>query len=230
MTRRSALDIAMDLRGRKDAASLISVGPLPDGVKTLLRIVAEGEWRDATTEHAYCRHSPEDIRVACAAYLTAVLFDRQVDPYRVLGLAPGARAEDVRENKRLLLKWLHPDRNPSSREQEYLGRVIEAAEAIEEGRTLPAARAMPDGRAKPQTRSASATRPVRASSARKPADQRVRHLANQALHGIAHAAKLSLVTACVAITALTTWRYVMDEPIGASLARYSKLAFGMITW
>ena len=60
-------------------------------------------------------------------------FDKRSDPYRVLGLAQGASMEDVRENKRLLLKWLHPDRNPRPAEWAHLARVIEAAEAIESG-------------------------------------------------------------------------------------------------
>lgn len=228
MTRRSAIDIAIDARGRKDATSLLSVGPLPEGVKSLLRIVAEGEWRDATTEHAYRRHSAEDIRAASAAFLAAVLFERQADPYRVLGLAPGARPEDVRENKRLLLKWLHPDRNPSPREQDYLGRVIEAAEAIEEGRALPPQRAVPQ--TKQQGRPTGTARPPRSKPHRRLGAERNRQVASRAVEGFAHVAKLTLATAFVAVSALTTWRYVMNEPIGASLARYSKLAFGMITW
>lgn len=224
MTRRHAIEIAIEARTRKDAASMFSVGPLPEGLKSLLRIVAEGEWRDGATEDFYRRHSPEEIRAASAAFLAAVLFERKADPYRVLGLTPDARPEDVRENKRLLLKWLHPDRNPSPREQEYLGRVIEAAEAIEEGRSTP--RRMDRGSVKPPP----IVVPPRPKSTRKPKAGLARQVAVRAAEGMAHAAKIAAIFAATAIVALLAWRYLMNEPIGASLARYSRLALGMMTW
>lgn len=224
MSRRQAIDIAIDARRRQDASSLLSVGPLPEGVKSLLRVVAEGEWRDGSTEHAYRRHSSAEIRAASAAFLAAVLFARKSDPYRVLGLTPDATPEEVRENKRLLLKWLHPDRNPSHREQEYLGRVIEAAEAIEEGRATP--QGMDRGRAKPPP----IVVPPRAKPSRKPKPSPARQAAARAAEGIAHAVKITAVVAATLLVALLAWRYVMNEPIGASLARYSRLALGMMTW
>src|SRR4051794_19756058 len=98
MARRQAIDLAIDALTRPDIASLLSVGPLPDGMKSVLRIVADGEWRDPSTEHVYERHGAEKVRAAGAAFLAAVLFDRASDPYRVLGLPPKASAEDVREN------------------------------------------------------------------------------------------------------------------------------------
>ena len=236
MARRQAIDIALDGAGKPEVFSMLSVGPLPDGVKSLLRIVAEGEWRDASTEHAYRRHRAEDVRAASAAFLAAVLFDRRADAYRVLGLAPGAPAEDVRENKRLLLKWLHPDRNPRPQERALLARVIEAAEAIEGGRThaMPGSRAGAATAARATARARPAPRATPASRgnppARKPARTAGKSAAAQTVSGLLRATKLGAGTAILALTCLAGWRYVMQEPIGASLERYSKLAMGLITW
>lgn len=224
MTRRSAIDIAIDARTGKDTASLLAVGPLPDGVKSLLRIVADGEFRDSTTEHVYRRHGAAEIRAASATFLAAVLFRKTSDPYRVLGLPPEADADDVRENKRLLLKWLHPDRNPDPEAKAYLARVLAAAEAIENGKATHTA----------GERSTIKPPPIvvkpRATKTRRTKHDGLRQTALQAVDGLTHAARITLAAAAVTIVGLIAWRYVMQEPIGTSLERYSRLALGMITW
>ena len=221
MSRRQAIDLAMDARG-KGAASLVSVGPLPEGVKDLLRIVAEGEWRAPSTEHVYRNHSAQDIRAASAAFLAAALFNRADDPYRVLGVAREASAEEVRENKRLLLKWLHPDRNPSTAAKSHLARVLAAAEAIEDGRARQAAQAavtppriVVTRRSKPKRRSKS-----------NPAKQ----AAYQLVDSFGRVAKILMTAAAVTIVCLLAWRFIMNEPIGASIERYSRLTLGTMRW
>jgi hypothetical protein len=236
MPRRQAIDIALDAQAKPGITSFLSAGPLPEGLKCLLRIVAEGEWRDASTEHVYSRHSPEAVRAASAAFLSEVLFTRQTDPYRVLGLPPGAPLRDVREHKRMLLKWLHPDRNPEAREKQHLARVIEASESIESGRshcfgrlagpqpslelTPPAAEAARDKRSAVPHEKEILTVIARAA----------RQAANRSVPRLLRALKLSSSFIALLLSILITWRYVMDEPIGASVARYSELALGMITW
>lgn len=241
MPHRHAIDIALNAAGKSGVASLMSVGPLPDGIKSLLRIVAEGEWRDASTEAAYRSHTPEQVRAASAAFLGSILFDRASDPYRVLGLSPSATLDDVRENKRLLLKWLHPDRNPRRQEQEYLARVIEAAEAIEEGRSaLRPPRAVPQHGAKSQPhnparaapRGAPPTLARKASGAPKPTAWRgeARHALARGLGSLVRLTGAAALAAMVALVSLIAWRYAMHEPIGVSLARYSKLALAAMPW
>lgn len=225
MARRQAIDIALDARSKGGATSLLAVGPLPEGVTDLLHIVAEGEWRAPGTEHAYRRHGAEEIRAASAAFLGVVLFDRKADPYRVLGLAPGASAEEVRDHKRLLLKWLHPDRNPSPEARAMLRRVLEAAEAIDEGRasTTGAAPTPPPitvpRRGKASSRSKARTRTYPA-----------RQAAWRVIDAATRAAKIGLAAAVVTLVTLLAWRYFMEEPIGASLSRYSRLVLGVIAW
>lgn len=241
MARRKAIDIALDAAAKPGVASLMSVGPLPEGIKSLLRVVAEGEWRDASTEEAYRSHTPEQVRAASAAFLGSILFDRASDPYRVLGLSPGASLEDVRENKRLLLKWLHPDRNPRRQEQDYLARVIEAAEAIEEGRSAlrPVKPATPRGAthqahtpARAAPRNASPKTARRASSATKPPPWRgeARHAVARGLSGLVRLTRATALAAIVALVSLVAWRYAMHEPIGVSLARYSQQALAALPW
>lgn len=222
MTRRHAIDIALDARTQKTSTSFLAVGPLPDGVKDLLRIVAEGEWRAPSTERAYRSHSPETVRAASAAFLAGTLFQHQSDPYRVLGLAPEASAEDVRENKRLLLKWLHPDRNPSPAARTYLARVLEAAEAIEDGKAKPAS--MTQG-APPRI-----VVPPRPKKTRRAKPDPVEAAAHQLASATARLIKLVALSAALVLIGLVAWRYVMNEPIGVSLERYSRLAFGMAQW
>jgi hypothetical protein len=221
MTRRHAIDLAIEARTRKTSSSLLSVGPLPDGVKDLLRIVADGEWCSPATEHAYRLHSAEYVRDASAAFLAGALFHRTADAYRVLGVGPDASSEDVRENKRLLLKWLHPDRNPSPGARSHLARVLEAAEAIEEGRARAAA--------PPELPPRIVVQP-RAKKTRRAKPDPVKAAAHQLASAAVRAGKFIALTAFAALIALMSWRYVMDEPIGASLERYTRLAVGMAKW
>jgi hypothetical protein len=236
MSRRQAIDIALDALAKPGIAAFLSAGPLPDGLKCLLRIVAEGEWRDAATAHAYRTHGPEAVRAASAAFLSEVLFARQTDPYRVLGLPQGASLGEVREHKRLLLKWLHPDRNPDAVERELLSRVIAAAEAIEGGRSQdfgttasrrpppsPAHQAMAGTRKK--RRDAPQKRQVFKATARA-----ARQTASRSILRLMRAARLAAMAIAVLLSGLIAWRYLMEEPIGASITRYSKLALGIIAW
>jgi hypothetical protein len=236
VSRRKAIDIAMDALENPGITSFLSVGPLPDGVKSLLRIVAEGEWRDASTEHVYREHGAEKVRAASAAFLSAVLFGRQTDPYRMLGLPQGAPLGEVRENKRLLLKWLHPDRNPESRERENLTRVIEAAEAIEAGRShqfggtvharpTPAAAS---GSGSGSKRGAAPAVTRRALVLPRGVSRAARLAVSQSIPVLLRAARLSAVSLAILLCILIAWRHVMGEPIGTSIAKYSKLAVGLV--
>lgn len=234
--RRQAIDIALDTQAKPRITSFLSVGPLPDGLKCLLRIVAEGEWRDDSTEHVYMRHNPATVHTACAAFLCEVLFSRQTDPYRVLGLAPGAPLGDVREHKRLLFKWLHPDRNPAAREQEYLARVIAAAEAIESGRSDSFSDSLPP-RA-PQAPAPAVDVGVGGRWGAGAQDEKAwtaitrtaRRVMSRLVSGVLRAVKLSAALVSLLLLILLAWRYVMGEAVGDSLTRYTMLALGSMNW
>jgi hypothetical protein len=227
----------MDALAKPEITAFLSVGPLPEGLKVLLRIVAEGEWRDGSTEHVYARSNAETVRAASATFLITVLFGRKTNPYRVLGLPPGAPLGEVREHKRLLLKWLHPDRNPEARDhQAYLARIIEAAETIEGGRSHNA-----NDKAGQPSSGPRAARPKSTTGKKHAAtkgDKRnsssVSRAARQALAGsmpgLLRTARVSALALTGLLSGLVIWRYLMDEPIGASIARYAELALGIAAW
>src|SRR6185436_8765507 len=57
------------------------------------------------------------------------------DPYRVLGVSPGASAEELHSAYRRLVKLHHPDRNGGS--EESARRFAEIQEAYDEVRSRP---------------------------------------------------------------------------------------------
>src|SRR3954468_589904 len=59
------------------------------------------------------------------------------DPYRVLGVSPGASSEELHDAYRRLVKLHHPDRNGGS--EESARRFAEIQEAYEEVRARPRA-------------------------------------------------------------------------------------------
>ncbi len=236
MPRRHAIYIAMDARTKPAVMSFLSAGPLPDGLKCLLRIVADGEHRDATTAHVYKTYSPETVRAVSAAFLSEVLFAHQSDPYRVLGLSPGAPLAEVREHKRLLLKWLHPDRNPELREHEKLACVIRAAEAIERDhrhqfiRPESARHLWPAAKAGVEGAGAEGLADVRSEPTSQETAREAIQIASRVVFRFRRVAKLSLTYFTLMVSILIAWRFVMAEPFGASLTRYLKLTLGVFAW
>jgi hypothetical protein len=200
--RRHAIDIAVDALTMPAIMSFLSVGPLPVGLRCLLRIVAEGECRDATTAHVY--------------------------------KAPGAPLAEVREHRRLLIKWLHPDRNPEAIEHEKLARVIEAAEAIERGdqfgQATSACHSRPATTAKAGFVGENRLADARTEPAFRATAQAARQIASRVVSGFGRAAKRSVAYTALLVSILIAWRYVMEEPFGTSLTRYSKLALGVFAW
>jgi hypothetical protein len=140
----------------------------------------------------------------------------------------------VREHKRLMLKWLHPDRNPHVSERSHLPKVIEACEAIESGKPL--ASQMPktpvyDARFVKVP--AKAIKPKKAPAAGPkflPNYKEVRRLLVSCLQAILGAGRVAILGAGVVLGVLVAWRYVLGEPVGNSIERYAKLTIGLISW
>jgi DnaJ-class molecular chaperone len=66
------------------------------------------------------------VRRAAAFFIEQILFAPDTDSYRVLGAASQASASELRGNAALLLKWLHPDRDPQGERSIFVSRVTEA--------------------------------------------------------------------------------------------------------
>jgi hypothetical protein len=130
MADRRALDIALDLMHRPLMARMVQSAPLPPGMIDVIKIAA-GEPPPCDHARLGDGQGQDTIRQAAVLYLQQALFIGKGDDYRALGLTPGAAREQVREHKRWLLKWLHPDRNPSKWESQLFLRVVRAAEELE---------------------------------------------------------------------------------------------------
>jgi DnaJ domain len=120
-----ALRVAIDLLHVPSQVRLARSEPLPRGVPVLLRIaagddVAEREAADQTVR------SRDVVRRAAAFFIEQILFAPDTDSYRVLGAASQASASELRSNAALLLKWLHPDRDPHGKRSIFVSRVTEA--------------------------------------------------------------------------------------------------------
>jgi hypothetical protein len=94
----------------------------PDGMLEVIKIVAGDE---ATLARVSEDVSEPSAVVAEAArnYLLMHMLDPRAQGLKLLGLKPGCSVEEMKDHKRWLLKWLHPDRNPSKWESSLFARV-----------------------------------------------------------------------------------------------------------
>jgi len=125
MSDRMALKIAIDLVHVPSQVRLVRSEPLPDGVLTLLRIAA-GDGEAENVAAASIDRPPETVRQAATFFIEQILFAPDANSYRVLGAAPQASAGELRRNVALLLRWLHPDRDPDGERAVFVGRVTTA--------------------------------------------------------------------------------------------------------
>lgn len=95
---------------------------LPHDVALVIRIAA-GETAAIENAAALTGESAEMLLEASVFFLQQILFAPNADSYRVLGVASDSAQEQLRENYRWLMKWLHPDRNQDGWEAVYADRV-----------------------------------------------------------------------------------------------------------
>jgi hypothetical protein len=120
-----ALKIAIDLLHVPSQVRHYRSEPLPDGVLTLLRIVA-GDTEAERAAAAATDRPPEVVRQAAAFFIEQILFAPGADSYQVLGASPQASSAELRRNIGLLLRWLHPDLDPRGERSVFIGRVTAA--------------------------------------------------------------------------------------------------------
>jgi hypothetical protein len=92
------------------------------GMITVIKAAA-GDENTLAQEALHHHLSTEEIREAAKHYLLRMLLDPERQGIRLLGLADDAKETEIKDHKRWLLKWLHPDRNPNSWEQALFHRV-----------------------------------------------------------------------------------------------------------
>jgi hypothetical protein len=129
MQETEAIETALEAYRHPHAVRTLKRGPIPAGMLTLIKLAAASpeEVEKLVTEET-ARQLP--LREAAAFYLQQLLISAGND-YRQLGLAPGASLQEVKDHKRWLLKWLHPDRNRNSWESALFKRVVASAERLE---------------------------------------------------------------------------------------------------
>lgn len=109
-----ALDEALLLKANPDRLFFQQKLPLPDGIAQLIRIAINPDGVTLEPEQRQLL-GDEDLQAAAAAYLKGVCLFPGSQGVRVLGLNDAADPALLVEHRRLLLKWLHPDRNPENR-------------------------------------------------------------------------------------------------------------------
>jgi hypothetical protein len=105
-------------------AQSIDRPPLPSDIFEVMRIAAGSQ--EVCQSAARATGQPAAVLIEAARfYLQQVLLRPDADPYRVLGLPPGASRELARRHLRCLLQWLHPDVNRDL-DSVYTERVLKA--------------------------------------------------------------------------------------------------------
>jgi hypothetical protein len=109
---------------------------LPEGITDLLRIAAEGEGTAERFADVSGSSAPE-LYQAAILFLQTIVFHQSASDLRLLALSTSNDSQKLRDHKRLILKWLHPDRNPNSWESKLFLRVQAAAKRLETAVSVP---------------------------------------------------------------------------------------------
>lgn len=131
MSGKSAAVIALELYNEPRLAKRLSVLPVHRGVLPLIKIAA-GDVEELLVFPPHIATKPEKARVIAEFYLQQVLFHPNSKGLRLLGLSSEASPIQLRDHKRWLLKWLHPDRNPNLWSQQHFKRLIETWESLQD--------------------------------------------------------------------------------------------------
>lgn len=127
---RAAIDQALLLQQNPGLAEEFKRNALPDGMATLIRLVSDegGRRRDLAVMLGI---DEGVLQAAAIGYIQNVCLYPGSGDARVLGLNSAVDLRAAKEHHRLLLKWLHPDRNPDHRE--LAERVNRSWSAIKKG-------------------------------------------------------------------------------------------------
>lgn len=125
-----AIEIALEIYRKPAQARTLHRHAVPSGMLNVIKVAAgTDEEIKALVDDKTAGSMP--VKEAAVFYLQQVLMNADGDDFRQLGLRRGASLQDVKDHKRWLLKWLHPDRNGSPWEQVLFGRVKAAADRLE---------------------------------------------------------------------------------------------------
>lgn len=120
-----ALEQAITFLSRADLIATARQQSLPVGVTEVLKI-SSGDSEALLKAQESSRYSQEDVRHAAQFYVQQILFAPDSDHYRVLGVDPDDVEAKIKLHYRLLVRWLHPDKNSSDWEAVFSDRVNRA--------------------------------------------------------------------------------------------------------
>ena len=222
MGNHEAIDVALVMFRRPALVRSLRKAPLPEGMIKVIRIAAGAEVEAGFISPERARNA-EEAHEAAVFFLQQVLFLPHSDSYRLLGLKPGVGAEHVREHKRWLLKWLHPDRNHNKWESALFQRVAKAAEELEkrlDGVPVPAA-------------SRAAFRRGRHSSSRRRLERFAIGRVHRSLnwHGkLAKHLRRLAVSAAVVVSGVLTWGSLTGSPLSSAFASLASWPVAWLRW
>jgi hypothetical protein len=104
------IQIALDLARMPALFRSSAAMALPSDVTEVIRIAAADEDACAAATDATGK-SANIVVEAARLFVKQVLFRPEADCFRILGVSPGAPKNLARYHMRMLLAWLHPDRN-----------------------------------------------------------------------------------------------------------------------
>jgi len=109
----TAIQQALLLQRQPEILFELQQSPLPEGMAALIRLVSDdGSFLDGLAQATHV--DGELLRQAAASYLRSIcLFPGSHGP-RVLALNDAHDIQLAKDHHRLLIKWLHPDRNPQN--------------------------------------------------------------------------------------------------------------------
>ena len=121
----TAIEQAITFLSRTDLIGTARQQPLPPGVADLLKI-SSGDHDALLVAQQSSRYSLEDVRHAAEFYVQQILFAPDSNHYRVLGVEPSDPEAKIKLHYRLLVSWLHPDKNSSDWEVVFSERINRA--------------------------------------------------------------------------------------------------------
>jgi hypothetical protein len=120
----NAMTLAVEAYKTPSRLRHLSTGAVPSGMFLVIKAAA-GDDATLLEQSELHRMSVENVRDAAKHFLLRHLLDPNVRGLQLLGLSEGAKEADIKNHKRWLQKWLHPDRNPSMWEQQLFKRISE---------------------------------------------------------------------------------------------------------
>lgn len=110
---RSAIDQALLLKQQPALANAFRSAALPEGMSNVIRLASdEGARREELAQ--LLEIDVSILQQAAAEYLLQICLYPESDYLRCLGVNQIDELKIAKEHHKLLLKWLHPDRNPAN--------------------------------------------------------------------------------------------------------------------